>query len=68
MPHTFLILETHSAQIVGQPILAAAGFQPAYCPRRLAHVPKKPPEWRLRARLPAPQQMQNIADGKSTRQ
>jgi hypothetical protein len=30
MPHTFLILETYPAQIVGQPILAAAGFQPAF--------------------------------------
>jgi hypothetical protein len=35
-----------------QPILAAAGFQPAFAPQRLVHVPKKPPERRLRARLP----------------
>src|ERR1019366_9951317 len=39
----------HRAQIVGQPILAAAGFQPATA------GPKKPPKRRLRARLPAPQ-------------
>src|ERR1019366_7672751 len=53
MPHTFDPID-HPAQIVGQPILAAAGFQPAFAPRRLAHVPKEPPERRLRARLPAP--------------
>src|ERR1035441_10190948 len=34
----------HLAQIVGQPILAAAGFQPALAQRRLVHDPKKPPE------------------------
>jgi len=66
MPHTFDPID-HPAQIVGQPILAAAGFQPAFAPQRLAHVPKKPSERRLRARLPAPQQMQNIADVKSMR-
>jgi hypothetical protein len=66
MPHTFDPID-HPAQIVGQPILAAAGFQPAFVPRRLAHVPKEPPERRLRARLPAPQQMPNIADGNSMR-
>src|ERR1035438_1925828 len=31
----------------------------------LARVPEKPPERRLRAGLPAPQQMQNIANAKS---
>src|SRR5580704_4986177 len=38
-------------RFVLQPILAAAGFQPA---RGDAHAPKEPPERRLQARLPAP--------------
>jgi hypothetical protein len=41
---------------VGQPILAAAGFQPAlFDDRKRSPAPEKPPERRLRARLPAPQ-------------
>jgi hypothetical protein len=62
---TYFSAGDHSAQIVGQPILAAAGFQPALRLRRHAPRAKKPPKRRLRARLPAPQQMQNIAHGKS---
>src|ERR1022692_4736805 len=46
---------SNSAQIVGQPILAAAGFQPALPGNEVAHGPKEPPKRRLRARLPAPQ-------------
>ena len=56
----------HPGQIVGQPILAAAGFQPALCRARgLVHGPKEPPERRLRARLPAPQLMQKCCDAQS---
>jgi hypothetical protein len=47
---------------VGQPILAAAGFQPAFTQlpkggclvRKSAYRPKEPPKRRLQARLPAP--------------
>jgi hypothetical protein len=46
---------SNSAQIVGQPILAAAGFQPALPGNEVAHGPKEPPKRRLWARLPAPQ-------------
>src|ERR1017187_975789 len=46
---------SNSAQIVGQPILAAAGFQPALPGHEVAHGRKEPPKRRLRARLPAPQ-------------
>jgi len=54
------------AQIVGQPILAAAGFQPAieWC-EGCRIVAKEPPKRRLRARLPAPQLRQNAAMRKS---
>jgi hypothetical protein len=60
---------------VGQPIVAAAGFQPAGFSgrafsrrafsrrlrlRRLAHDAKRPPERRLRAGLPAPQNRQDF--------
>src|ERR1017187_8568590 len=47
----------NSARIVGQPILAAAGFQPALPDTKVDRCPKEPPERRLRARLPAPQLM-----------
>src|ERR1019366_7962998 len=41
---------------VGQPTLAAAGFQPALAGiQRLPPAAKKPPKRRLQARLPAPQ-------------
>src|ERR1035441_7126863 len=46
---------SNSAQIVGQPILAAAGVQPALPGNEVAHGPKEPPKRRLRARLAAPQ-------------
>jgi hypothetical protein len=54
MPLSFRC-HSNSAQIVGQPILAAAGFQPALPGNEVAHGPKEPPKRRLRARLPAPQ-------------
>ncbi len=45
---------------VGQPILAAAGFQLAFPGYEYSLMPPtKPPKRRLRARLPAPQSMQN---------
>ena len=47
---------TEYAPFVGQPILAAAGFQPAlFDDRNRSPAPEKPPERRLQARLPVPQ-------------
>jgi hypothetical protein len=43
-------------RFVGQPILAAVGFQPAlFGGRKRSPAPKRPPERRLQAGLPAPQ-------------
>jgi hypothetical protein len=51
---------------VGQPILAAAGFQPALAEPEDSRIGlKKPPERRLRAGLPAPQFMQQTQKGKT---
>jgi hypothetical protein len=38
---TWLSCGTYSAQIVGQPILAAAGFQPAFAERKCPFWPEK---------------------------
>src|ERR1035438_3190284 len=40
--------------LVGQPILAAAGFQPAFAGHESSLTAQAPPERRLQARLPAP--------------
>jgi len=40
---------------VGQPILAAAGFQPAlFGDRKRSPAPKKPPERRLQGKIACP--------------
>jgi hypothetical protein len=65
MPHSFW-QTTSSAQTVGQPILAAAGFQPALAePEDSRMGLEKPAERRLRARSPAPQFMPQTQKGKT---
>src|SRR5580658_9248954 len=52
---TYFGLETNSAQIVGQPILAASVFQHAFSRYEDSRaVGEEPPERRLQAGLPAP--------------
>jgi hypothetical protein len=62
---TYFSAGDHSAQIVGQPILAAAGFQPASTGWKDSRGAKEPPKRRRQAGLPAPQQMQKTAGAKS---
>jgi hypothetical protein len=56
----------HSSPIVGQIILAAAGFQPALAePEDSRMGLKKPPQRRLGQDCPAPQFMQQTQKGKN---
>jgi hypothetical protein len=57
--------ETILHKLWGSQILAAAGFQPAFTGWKDSRGTKEPPKRRLQAGLPAPQQMQNTADGKT---
>ena len=51
---TLKLLRSSGIPSVGQPILAAAGFQPASAGHEGSLIAQEPPERRLQARLPAP--------------